>query len=206
MSYTTPSVAHYHPCEVQDLPYNHYSNADYVVSSNNTILYESEIFPSTDQASCETSLPIPYTADSDSNSTTSSSISSSRKTSKKHHKHRWSHHSSSSSSSSKANSLVVPESVKRQGDIAIHDILARLQKRQDSFGMLSTTHYNNDDYGAYHDDNNNDDNDNGFEDNENDDEAFRAVHHQGLAPELRRETLGLYALRQHHGNANLHHG
>ncbi|KAF9138617.1 hypothetical protein BG015_002324 [Linnemannia schmuckeri] len=210
MSYTTSAVTHYHPCEVQHIPHNN-NNADYVVSSNNTILYEPEIPSSTDQASCETPLPLSFTADSDSDSTTSSSTSSSRKTSKKHHKRRRSHRSSSSSSSSRANSLMVPENVKRQGDIAIHDILAGLQKRQDSFGMLSTTHYNNDGYGAHYDDDNNDDNGNdcdakSFEDGEDDDGTFRTVHHQGLTPELRREMLGPHGLRQHHGCANLRHG
>ncbi|KAG0322558.1 hypothetical protein BGZ97_005802 [Linnemannia gamsii] len=201
MSYSTAAVAHYHICELQHLPHN--NNTDYVESSSTTTLYESEIpsDSSANQDPGETPLPLAHTTDSESDSTTSSSTSSStsRKSSKKHHKHRRSHHSSSSS-----NSFVVPENVKRQGDIAIHDILERLQMRQDSFGMLSTTHYNDNGYGAHRDD----DEDGEQDEVEEDDEegALRTVHHQGLAPELLKETLGPRALRQHHGNANLRHG
>lgn len=80
--------------------------------------------------------------------------------------------------------------------------------------MLSTTHYSNNGYGAHRDDDDDNNDNNGTEndggDNDEDDEdeerPFRAVHHQGLSPELRREALGPHALRQHHGNANLRHG
>ncbi|KAG0298750.1 hypothetical protein BGZ96_007625 [Linnemannia gamsii] len=205
MSYETAAVAHYHPCELQHLPHN---STDYGVSSNTATLYESEIpfsSSSVDQVSCETPLPLIHTTDSDSDSdstASSSSSSSSRKSSKKHHKHRRSHHSSSSS---RANSLVVPEKVRRQGDVAINDILERLQERQASFGKLSTTHYSDNGYGAHRDDDDEDDDED--EDNNDDgEEALRTVHHDGLAPELLKETLGPCALRQHHGNANLRHG
>lgn len=76
--------------------------------------------------------------------------------------------------------------------------------RQDSFGMLSTTHYSDNGYGAHHDDE--DEEGEVDEDDSGDGEwALRTVHHQGLAPELLKETLGPRALRQHHGNANLRH-
>ncbi|KAG9069829.1 hypothetical protein KI688_009154 [Linnemannia hyalina] len=199
-------TTHYHPCEVQHLP--HTNSADVAVSSNTTVLYESEFPSSADQDTCETPLPLAHTPDSDSDSTTSSrssSSSSTRKTSK-HHKHRRSHHSSSSSMSA---SFVVPGNVKRQGDIAINNILSRLQKRQGAFAILSTTLYSNNGYDEHYDDDGNDstENDGGDNNEEGEDEegAFRAVHHQGLSPELLRETLGPHALRQHHGNANLRH-
>lgn len=201
-------TTHYHPCEVQHLP--HTNSVDFAVSSSTAVLYESKIPSSADQETFETPLPLVHTTDSDSDSTTSSTSSSSSSTRKtsKHHKHHRSHHSSSSSSSA---SFVVPENVKRQGDIAINDILSRLQKRQDSFAVLSTTYYSNNGYGAHHDDDDDNDgteNDGRYNDEDDEDEegAFRAVHHQGLSPELKRETLGPRALRQHHGNANLRHG
>ncbi|KAF9297870.1 hypothetical protein BGZ88_008725 [Linnemannia elongata] len=200
-------TAHFHPCELQHPA--HTNSVDFVVSSNTTVLYESEIPSFANQDSCETPLPLAHTPDSDSDSTTSSTSSSSSSTRKtsKHHKHRQSHHSSSSSNSG---SFVVPGNVKRQGDVAINDILSRLQKRQDSFAM-STTNYSNNGHDAHIDDNDDNDGKENYgsendEDDEDEERAFRVVHHQGLSPELRRETLGPHALRQHHGNANLRHG
>jgi len=90
----------------------------------------------------------------------------------------------------------VPKNVKRQGDIAIHDILDRLHRRQNEFGLLATATANN----------------NNIDDDAQEQQPLRAavvvvvVHHQGMTAELRREILGPHVIRQRHGNANLHHG
>lgn len=89
---------------------------------------------------------------------------------------------------------MVPGDVKRQDDIAIDSILSRSQKRQVNFAILSAAHYSNNDCDAHHDDaydNDITENDGGGNDDEGEDDegAFRAVHYQGLLPELLRETL-----------------
>ncbi|KAF9912350.1 hypothetical protein EC991_011042 [Linnemannia zychae] len=195
MSYRA-TEKHYHPCELQ-----------HHLLTTITSVYESELpLVNADEyqedSICVRPQPLAHTTDSDSDDSDTDFTASSPRKSKKYSEKKSYRSHSSSSSSARQSSFMVPEKVKQQGDLAIHDLLDRLHNRQGSFGMLSTTHYDRDGVYNVQDDEGSDNNgERGGEEGE----VKVLVHHQGLAPELLRETLGPHTIRQHHGNANLRH-